>query len=92
MTFTPSQLIKIGRLFCDESHPRDTTQIASIMGCKDWDIYNALSDAREAYRTQPDAEREPVLESTAPRILDRPRARVPFVGFDPTEKSWWGKQ
>jgi hypothetical protein len=23
------------------------------------------------------------------RHLDRPRARVPFVGFDPTEKSWW---
>lgn len=25
------------------------------------------------------------------RHLDRPRAMVPFVGFDPTEKSWRGK-
>ena len=25
------------------------------------------------------------------RHLYRPRARVPFVGFDPTEKSWWGR-
>lgn len=92
MTFTPSQLIKIGRLFCDEAHPRDTTQIALIMGCKDWDIYNALSDAREAYRAGSDAEREPVLEDIPRRRLDRPRAKVPFVGFDPTEKSWWGEQ
>jgi hypothetical protein len=48
MTFTPSQLIRIGRLFV--AHQLDTDMIKSVMRCDEQDIYNALTEARRVYR------------------------------------------
>ncbi|MGQ3215766.1 MAG: hypothetical protein ACT6U0_27135 [Shinella sp.] len=50
MTFTSSQLIKIGRLFSRRDRQHDTVDIAKEMECTEQDIYNALSEARAAYR------------------------------------------
>lgn len=91
MTFGQEALIKIGQLFSGRDRQHDTAEIAEIIGCDEEDIWNALSDARAAYRAQADAECTIVVKTPARRHLDRPRAMVPFVGFDPTEKSWWGK-
>lgn len=52
MTFTPSQLIKIGRLFSGRDSQHDTKEIADIIGCDEEDVYNALSEARAAYRNE----------------------------------------
>lgn len=52
MTFTPCQLIKIGRLFCGRDSQHDTIEIAAEMECTEAEIYNALSAARAAYRNE----------------------------------------
>lgn len=52
MTFTPWQLIKIGRLFSGRDSQHDTAEIAKRMACTEAEIYNALSDARAAYRNE----------------------------------------
>ncbi|KNY13110.1 hypothetical protein AKG11_31050 [Shinella sp. SUS2] len=50
MTFGQEALIKIGQLFSGRDRQHDTAEIADIMGCKEADIYNALSEHRSAYR------------------------------------------
>lgn len=50
MTFTNSELLKIGRLFSGRDGEHDTIEIAQIMGRSEGEIYSALSDARDAYR------------------------------------------
>ncbi len=50
MTFGQEALIKIGQLFNGRDRQHDTFDIAQIMGCTEGEIYNALSDARAAYK------------------------------------------
>lgn len=50
MTFGQEALIKIGQLFNGRDGQHDTAEIAQIMGCAEGEIYNALSEARAAYR------------------------------------------
>lgn len=50
MKFGQEALIKIGRLFSGRDRQHDTAEIADIIGCDEEDIWNALSEARAAYR------------------------------------------
>lgn len=50
MTFGQEALIKIGQLFNGRDRHHDTAEIAEIMGCDEEDIWNAMSEARAAYR------------------------------------------
>ncbi|GAA4180400.1 hypothetical protein [Shinella granuli] len=58
MTFGQEALIKIGQLFNGRDRQHDTAEIAKIMGCDEQDIWNALSDARAAYRVHKTWHRE----------------------------------
>ena len=50
MKFGQEALIKIGQLFGDRDEQHDTAEIAEVMECTEAEIYNALSDARAAYK------------------------------------------
>lgn len=50
MTFGQEALIKIGQLFSGRDGQHDTAEIAKVIGCDEEDIWNALSEARAAYR------------------------------------------
>lgn len=63
-------------------HGPDVERIAVSMRIKPHEADRLVN--KEMDRRRSDIPRQP-------RHLDRPRAMVPFVGFDPTEKSWWGK-
>lgn len=58
MTFGQEALIKIGQLFSGRDRQNDTAEIAAIMGCDEEDIWNALSDARAAYKAHKDWHRD----------------------------------
>lgn len=66
----------------------------AIHGADTIAISNALNirehEADRLINQEMDRRRAAAIPRQA-RHLDRPRAMVPFVGFDPTEKSWWGK-
>ncbi|MDG4675847.1 hypothetical protein P9A16_32625 [Shinella sp. 838] len=64
------------------SHGPDVERVAVSMGIKPHEADRLIN--REMDRRRADMPRQL-------RHLDRPRAMVPFVGFDPTEKSWRGK-
>lgn len=63
-------------------HGPDVEKIAFSMGIKPHEADRLIN--REMDRRRADMPRHG-------RHLDRPRAMVSFAGFDPTEKSWWGK-